>query len=218
MFAFMLCLTATAQDTDADMEKERIVRVGLCLGPGLSNFISDDEFASDDYQWRFRFHASVFQDILLKKPFFLHTEINYSALGTMFPVDILDSSGNMIGRGKYKYSLHYIQIPVLAKLKFGRLIRGYAAVGPYIGFLVAARGSVDPSIGADMYPTVNLADDYSPFDLGVKVHAGMEIPILNEQRLMFEARYSQGFWDISRSASRDWNSAFTFMFGYMFEL
>lgn len=207
---------AEAQDTL--QRKERVVRVGLCLGPALSNIITNDDLQNRTYEWRFRFHGSVFQDIHLKKRYYLHTEINYSAMGTMYPVDLLDSAGNQIGRGSYKYNLHYIQVPVLAKVKFGRTLKGYIAAGPYFGFLVAAKGGVDSGTGSTQYPQVNLLDDYTTFDLGVKLHAGIEIPILNEQRLMIEARYTQGFWDISDAEERDWNTSFTIMFGYMFEL
>lgn len=199
--------------------QERIVRVGICLGPGLSTLISDDDYLSRQYQWRFRFHASVFQDIYIKKPFYIHTEVNYTAAGTMYPVDLTDTSGNVTGQGAYKYNLHYIQVPVMGKFKFGNTVKGYVAAGPYIGFLVGARGGLDADNGiTGGYPTVDLLDQYNSIDLGMRLHTGVEVPILNEQRLLIEARYNQGFWDVSNALPRDWNGAFSLMVGYMFEL
>lgn len=200
-------------------QDERRVRVGLAIGPGLSNFITDDHFFAQKNQWRLKFHAAVFQDFHIKKPFYIQTEVNYSAMGTAREVDLTDSTGSIVSTGNYNYNLHYVQIPVLFKLKFGKNLKGYVALGTYAGFLVAAKGGINiGDKGSDQYPVVNILDDYITFDTGLKFHAGLEVPILNEQRLIFEGRYTQGFLDISDATSRDWNGAFTLMVGYMFEL
>lgn len=219
MRCFILALVLACFVFHSDAQEERRVRVGFNLGPGLSTIMSDNAFTNQQNQWRFRFHASVFQDFLIKKPFYIQTELNYSAMGTMQFVNLYDSIGNNIGRGAYKYNLHYIQIPVLAKFKFGKSIKGYVALGTYIGFLVSAKGGIDASdSGSDQYPVINIIDDYTTFDTGLKFHTGIEIPVLNEQRILIEGRYTQGFLDISDATSRDWNGGFSLMVAYMFEL
>lgn len=198
---------------------DKVIRVGLNFGANVSNFLPDEPFYKDIYNWRFRFYTAVFQDIRIASPFFLHTEVNYSAMGSMQKVFVTDFKGDTLGRGSFKYNLHYIQVPVLAKFKFGKKLKFTCEAGPYIGFLVAAKGGIDPDFSTTIvYPLYNLIDTYHIIDVGVKAGVGVEIPILNGQTLLIGVRYTQGFTDVSKVALRVWNVGIGFHLGYMFEM
>jgi hypothetical protein len=220
---FIACLVLSlfrlAAQPETKPPGDKVIRVGLNFGANVSNFFADDPFYKDIYNWRFRFYAAVFQDIRIAPPFYLHTEVNYSAMGTMQKVYVTDFNGDTLGRGSFKYNLHYIQVPVLAKFKFGKKTKFLCEAGPYIGFLVAAKGGIDPDFSTStVYPLYNLLDTYYTLDAGIKAGIGVEIPILNGQTLLFGTRYTQGFTDVSRVSPRDWNSGIGFHVGYMFEL
>lgn len=218
ILGFLLVKTLSAQP-ESKPPGDKVIRVGLNFGANVSNFLADDPFYKDIYNWRFRFYGAVFQDIRIAPPFFLHTEVNYSAMGTMQKVFVTDFNGDTLGRGSFKYNLHYIQVPVLAKFKFGQKLKFTCEAGPYIGFLVAAKGGIDPDFSTTtVYPLYNLINTYYTVDVGIKAGVGMEIPILNGQTLLIGARYSQGFTDVSKVAPRDWNAGIGFHLGYMFEL
>ena len=223
IWIFIVCLFFPLLQPAAQPEYkppgDKVIRVGLNFGANVSNFLADDPFYKDIYNWRFRFYAAVFQDIRIAPPFYLHTEVNYSAMGTMQKVFVTDFNGDTLGRGSFKYNLHYIQVPVLGKFKFGQKLKFTCEAGPYIGFLVAAKGGIDPDFSTSfVYPLYNLIDTYYTMDVGVKAGVGMEIPTLNGQILLIGARYTQGFIDVSKVAPRDWNAGIGFHLGYMFEL
>lgn len=212
-------LTLGAQTNDS-LYQRKTVRIGINAGANICNLLASEPFYNDLYQWRFQFYGGIFQDIRLKQNFlFLHTEFNYSAMGTMQRIHITDYNGDTLGTGKFKYNLHYLQIPVLLKFKFGKKVRFYGEIGPYVGFMVAAKGGIDPDFSTQtIYPLYNLVDNYYVVDAGLKGGLGVEIPVLNGQSLLIGFRYTQGFIDVSRFAPRDWNAGIGFHVGYMFDI
>ncbi|MCZ2442931.1 MAG: PorT family protein [Flavobacteriales bacterium] len=212
-----LCLKAQPVDS---LYQRKTLRIGISAGANVCNLLANNTFYTDLYKWRFQFYGAIFQDIRLKKNFlFMHTELNYSAMGTMQNIYVTNYNGDTLGPGKFKYNLHYIQIPILIKFKLGKKIRYYGEVGPYIGFLVAAKGGIDPDYKTEtIFPLYNLSDNYHIIDAGLKAGIGVEIPILNGQSLLIGMRYTQGFVDISRFSPRDWNIGIGFHLGYMFDI
>jgi hypothetical protein len=203
----------------ARSQEQNVVRVGVNMGLSYCNLVSNSPAFNDSHNWRFRFYAAVFQDIRVKRPFFIHTEVNYTGLGTKSPIDFTDSAGTIVGKGSLVANLHYVQVPVLAKLKFGKNSKGFVEAGPYFGLLVAAKGGKEPDFNTnELYPLINTIEDYQIFDLGLKIGLGVEIPILNEHTLVIGARFSQGFLDVTSNDTRTWNTAVSLHLGYMFEL
>lgn len=195
------------------------VQLGLSFGANLSNIISSETSNNRMYDWRLRFFAGVSQQATIKSWLLIRTEINYEGLGTSYPVQLFNVYGDSVGMGRYQVNLHYAQVPVLCKFRFGKTFKGFAEVGPYFGLLAAAKEGIDrePS-NLFNYPDLVSSDDYTRFDFGIKIGLGLEIPVYSDQAILIGARYSQGFIDISDATGRDWNGAFNLHIGYLFQL
>jgi hypothetical protein len=95
--------------------------------------------------------------------------------------------------------LNYVEVPILFRLFFNRegAIRPNAFIGPSFGFLTGAQGK----IGSGDYESINnYKDQYNNFDLGLGAGLGVNIRVANEMYLIFDARYTHGLSDVSKSA------------------
>jgi outer membrane protein W len=104
-----------------------------------------------------------------------------------------------------KQTLTYVEVPIVGRYFFNRegKFRPNIFVGPSFSFLTGVRnkvGSNDPEeIGS-------YKDDYNSVDLGVTTGAGVNIRIHNETYLVLDARYLQGFTDLSKSPDNKVNN------------
>ncbi|HET8861006.1 porin family protein [Marivirga sp.] len=136
---------------------------GIRASLNLSNLYVDnvdDENSKPGFAVGFYFRKNV-GDFVSIQP-----EINYSLKGSQINYD------GVLGNGKYRFNLSYIEIPVLANFHVGESL--YFSAGPYIATLIAAKtkhldgdGSVN---GVKEYDR----DDFNTFDYGVAAGVGFD--------------------------------------------
>ncbi len=120
----------------------------------------DDENMKPGFAVGFYFRKNV-ADVISIQP-----EINYSLKGSQI------NYNSVLGNGKYRFNLSYIEIPVLANFHIGESL--YFSAGPYIAALIAAKvkdvdgdGSVNSVRELDR-------DDFNTFDYGVAGGVGFD--------------------------------------------
>lgn len=112
---------------------------------------------------------------------------------------LYSQKGAMDSNSDTKLHLNYVEVPILLRLFFNREgnVRPNAFVGPSFGFLAGAQSKV----GNGDYESINnYKDSYNNFDLGLGVGLGVNIKVAPEMYLIFDARYTHGLSDISKSA------------------
>ncbi len=165
-------MTSNAQD----------VKFGFKGGLNFSN-INDLKAAGQDLDpdGRTGYHIGAVLQLSLMETFALQPEILYSAQGA----DDLD--------------VDYINIPILAKLKFA----GIASIeaGPQFGFVI--NDEIEDVLGS-----IQADAESESFDLGLAVGAGVELG-----GFFGQVRYNLGFTDVT-SAGDGKNSTFQVSVGY----
>jgi hypothetical protein len=89
--------------------------------------------------------------------------------------------------GDPDYRLNYITLPMLLQVKFGKSPLFFMNIGPYVGYLLPLASNTD------YY--------YKPFDMGISMGVGLEIPVSHQFSLNFEIRNNVGLVNISRNAT-----------------
>ncbi|RYZ98188.1 MAG: PorT family protein [Sphingobacteriaceae bacterium] len=107
------------------------------------------------------------------------------------------------------YKLDYLTVPVLANWHFGRTKNWYLQFGPYVGFLLSAKGSA--GIG-DLKPYMASTD--IGFDLGI----GVRFPVSDKTKLFIELNGQGGGSDVfkNNSGSTVRNSVSSVNIGFAF--
>ena len=151
----------------------------------------------------------------------VQAEINYNNMGWKEVIE--DGSGNT-----YSHYLHYIQVPLLMQMGWGREVRGLKFVfmaGPQFGYLFGE----GESRGGDTWDTshrpqgVTYQYDNSPdnhFDYGIAAGLGVELSTA-VGHFILEGRYYYGLGDsydnskrgyFSRSANQTIQAKLTYLF------
>lgn len=141
----------------------------------------------------------------------LQVELNYACLG--WKEDIM-SSQNVPLPDTYSRKLHYIQLPVLARLGWGREQNGwmgYFLAGPQVGFCFGETEeqgnswSLDTNGNPDrpngMFAQYGYGIDHK-FDYGITAGAGVEYST-SIGHFTLDARYYYGLSDIYRNGKKD---------------
>jgi hypothetical protein len=99
-----------------------------------------------------------------------------------------------IGGVSYSGSVtaNYVEIPVLAKFSFGKIIVPSVYVGPAFGMLMNANAEV--TLGGVSSGSVDVKDAYNGTDLGLVFGAEVKLPV----KLSVEARYNMGLKTIAK--------------------
>lgn len=107
-------------------------------------------------------------------------------------------------------ALDYIDVPVLARIRFGSgHTRYFAAGGPSTAFRVRAKARTSFSSSVE---EIDMADEVEAIDLGIAAGGGVEIG-----RLVVEARYTFGLTDVDKDpASRSKNRGIAATAGFRF--
>lgn len=140
----------------------------------------------------------------------LQMELNYSRLG--WKEDIIDQYSTPLP-DKYKRNLDYIQIPILARLSWGKEVNGpmiYLIAGPQLGFCFNEKEKKSetwtevngvPNRPNGMYEQYGKPIDRK-FDYGITAGLGLE---LNTKigHFMIDGRYYFGLSDIFDNGKKD---------------
>ncbi|MDH3493089.1 MAG: PorT family protein [Acidobacteriota bacterium] len=206
--------------------------------PQLSG--GQDNELSRDFKSRVAPNFGVFADVGVNKSFSVQAELNYAGQGGkrtgIQPVTQpipglppLPPGAFYYGDFKNTAELTYIEVPVLAKYKFGDSAkpRFYVNAGPYYGRLISAKtktagsstlfldrdGRIPillPPNGAPLPPipfdaTTDIKNDVNSNNFGITGGGGYEIPF-GKNYLQFDVRVSRGFLSIQRDTAANGNS------------
>lgn len=145
-------------------------------------------------------------------------EVNYAQLG--WKEDILDYSDDPVINTvtgepeEYERHIDYIQVPLLARLGWGRERKGaqfFFQIGPQMGFYLneSTKMNYTPETRNDeMRVSTVVAQESMPvenkFDYGITGGIGLEYSIPKAGHMMIEARYYYGLGNIYGNSKRDY--------------
>lgn len=149
----------------------------------------------------------------------IQAEINYSQMG--WEEDILDmdnkpvpSTANPEENEYYRRTLNYVQIPVLAHLRWGKEYNGasfYFNAGPQLGYLMSEKTATNFTPETANYSKrtnkVTAQDTMkveNAFDYGITAGLGLEIHLRKIGRFQLEARYYYGLGNLYGDSKRDY--------------
>ena len=202
--------------------------VGGRLGATWNNAVSRDLNGTLDFTNMSSFSVGAFYELGIDNNFFVQPEINFTEKGfrveegtnvNLFGVNLpIGASAVTVVR--------YLDMPVLAKYKFGNTegVRAYVAAGPSLGYAMngtlqtRARLLVDVKI-ADT-PIDLTSTNYNRFELGGVVGAGVEIPV-SFGKIQLDGRYTRSLMDVYELpvvGSRIRNQGFGFSVGFSIDL
>lgn len=149
-------------------------------------------------------------------------ELNYTQSGWKENPDSEESP--------YQRNLHYLQMPLLANIGFGRErggVKGFLVIGPQLGYCIGE--SVKE--GARYLPPQVLVGDLTQHDLkvqkkfeyGITGGLGMDISTRSGHHFIVEGRYFYGLSDIFSSTKKDpfgrsANSTISAKVSYLFDI
>ena len=140
----------------------------------------------------------------------LQVELNYATLG--WKEDIIDANTNPLP-DQYERQLHYLQLPLLARLGWGREkkgVMGYIVAGPQVGFMLSETTKQSEFTlteeGVPNRPNGMVAQYSMPIDrkldYGITGGAGIELST-KAGHFLLEGRYYYGLGDIYNNSKKD---------------
>jgi hypothetical protein len=189
----LLALAATAAQAQR-------ATFGLKAGASLTNAVGGPSY----FKNKFGFHGGLVANLPLSDMFSIQPEVLYSMKGYKF-----DGADPMGASLRSAQTLHYLDVPVLARLNTGGL---FFEAGPQIGYLVAAKFSRD---GNANLPATSYSSryGYKKVDFGYAAGLGYQLPGGPGIGL----RYNGSFNDFTKfyDAGGVRNSAFQLYLSYM---
>lgn len=140
----------------------------------------------------------------------LQVELNYAQLG--WKENVLNAQSQPLP-DRYSCHMHYIQLPVLARMAWGKEYKGwmgYFLAGPQLGYCLAEsserseftlNGNGEPDRPNGMFAQYDMAID-KRFDYGITAGAGVELSTA-AGRILLEGRYYYGLSDIFNNSKKD---------------
>ena len=171
----------------------------------------------------------------------IQAEINYATMG--WDENIMDKTDRPVvnlGTGKeekYKRTMNYIQVPILARLGWGRENQGaqfYIVAGPQIGFFLNEsttsnfeyedRYNVEASnMPASQIDSMEVMPVENKFDYGITAGVGFEYSMKRLGHFAIDARYYYGLGDFYGNAKKDFfgrsnHGAIVVKLSYLFDI
>jgi hypothetical protein len=199
------------------------IRFGVKAGVGLSKVRGTN--MEDDYKKLFGVNAGLMADFSFSDRLSFHPELLYSQKGTRvdYTAFYANSAGTLTLSNVGKGRLHYLDLPLLLRLKAGGF---FLEAGPQLGYLLAQKSELTMTgtttyIGGTTVSTVtktqtdDSTDGIRRFDVGYIVGIGYQLPQGFEVGLRFNNGFSNSNFDRS-SSDKVHNSVFQFQVGYLF--
>jgi hypothetical protein len=153
------------------------VEFGIKGGLNLAKFSNEN---GSSYKMNPSINLGGLAHIHITKSFAIQPELVYSGQGTKFNSDNKD----------YRYSLGYINVPVLFQLMTASRVR--FETGPQLGMLVSAKAKSEGS-------TVDIKQNFNSTDVAWAFGIGYISPA----KFGFDLRYNLGLTDITKSNTSD---------------
>ena len=174
------------------------------IGASWNNVTSKDLNGTIDFKTMSSYSAGAFYELDLGYNFFVQPEVNYNEKGfrsdlnkdfTLFGVN-LPVGANAVT------VVRYVDVPVLAKYKFGHTegVRAYLMAGPSLGY--ALNGTIDTraklliDFKVASTPIDLTANNYKRLELAGVVGGGVELPIGSVAKIFADVRYSKSLTDV----------------------
>lgn len=157
----------------------------------------------------------------------LQMEINYCNLGWK-----QDFSETDTPQYSYKRDMHYITVPIMARMGWGREKRGflgYVVAGPQFGYLLSEKEAMSSQLLSDNDGLSTARKSQygkaaqNRFDYGITAGAGVELNTLSAGHYMLDLRYYLGLADIFSNGKADYfgrsaNGTLTIKLTYLFDI
>lgn len=178
---FAFSAAAVAQTPD--------IKLGAKAGLNISTLSN-----MDDSKSKAGFHVGALAEIFINEKFSVQPEILYSSQGVK-------------GNEGFKFTLDYINVPIMAKYY---VIDGLSIqAGPQIGFNVKADMDTK-EMGIKISKDVK--DNVNTVDFGLNFGAGYELPM----GLFADVRYNLGLNKVNKEGESSKNGVFQLSVGYKF--
>lgn len=184
----LLALAALSLPFTALSQKR--VSIGLKLS-GTMNFVSSSFIRNLSPKQGFSIGALT--EVKIIGPLAIRAEVLFANRGYKDEITFTDASGGVIGTDALRLNTNYIDIPVLAKFSFGKVVKPY--------FLLGGKGSLFVN-GKIKYPDINIpnsttgASTYrynaNSYDYSALGGFGLDFN-LSKLSVFTELRYNHGF-------------------------
>ncbi len=172
-----ICLFAFA-NANAQWESEPTEKP-LSFGPKIALGGSTAYHEISQYDWTFTYSVGVFMNYKLSKGVFIHPELNFQSRG--YQTTLL----SMVN----KYSISYIDIPILARVKFASF---HVLAGPYFDYKISDEFSIDGNNIADI-----IIRKHNSFDIGIAAGAEIALP----SNMSADVRVNFGITELKENTS-----------------
>lgn len=180
--AFISINVITAQNNDKKDNSTSTAGFGIKGGVNFSNMYTEDV---DDENMLTGFNAGIFAEMPLTESISLRPELNFTTKGSELKYN------NALFSGAGKFSLNYVELPVLLQAKFGNTFSIH--FGPYAAYLVDAKIKNQTSTGTfDFENNIN-EDDLNRFEAGVAAGVGLDF-----DNFGIGARYNYGLTTVGK--------------------
>ncbi|UEG51039.1 PorT family protein [Ferruginibacter lapsinanis] len=195
-----------AQETQTAAEAKPTAKFGIKGGLNLTNLYVDNV---KDENIKPGVNAGFYAKIPVTKNFSVQPEILYSMKGAQM------NYNNLLGSGKYRFNLDYLEVPVAAVINVAKNFNIHA--GPYAAFLLSAKvQDVDKNGNINGATELN-KDNFESLDYGV--FGGVAFDVGN---VTIGGRYTYGLKEIGKAGlsgnltENSKNSAISFYLGFGF--
>lgn len=178
----MSAFTASAQESTG---AEKNTTFGIKGGANLSSlYVNEDDL---DENMKLGFQLGFFAKAGISENFAIQPELLYSQKGAQLTY-------NGLFDGKASFNLHYVEVPVLAVINFGKF---NVHVGPYASYLagVTIKNKGDNNSDFDFEEELD-KDNFESFDYGIAGGLG-----LDGDGIGFGLRYNYGLKEIGKERS-----------------
>lgn len=199
--------TANAQVQQTSSESMLTPKVGVKGGVNFSNLFVDDV---QDENLKAGLNLGLFAKFPVTRGISVQPELLYSSKGSTITYT------NLLGNGKYRFNLNYIELPVLAVINVAKNFNVH--VGPYASYLASA--NIKQKIEDAENPEINAfkEEDFNRIDYGLVGGIGFDV-----QNFTLGARYNYGLHEVgkkdnltSRALKDSKNGVISFYVGYGF--
>ena len=162
------------------------VKGGLALGdvPNIDEEVTDVSGVSTDR--RIGFAAGGFLTWRFESGLAIQPEVLYTQKG----VKVTGSEGGVSAEIRLKTD--FVDVPILARYTFGKVVRGYLFAGPSFDFKVSAKVEMQ-ALGQS--EEEEISDDVESFEFALVFGGGVELG-----PLLVEGRWSEGLTDLAKES------------------
>lgn len=211
LLAVLLCLTTTLTARAQVGEPRSQIALGVSGGLAMNTIGFDPTIKQKMHLGptvgvTARFTSELYFKLLCS----LQIELNYASLG--WKEEVLSSKSQPLP-DQYRRDMNYLQLPILARLAYGREKRGvmgYLVAGPQFGYLFSEKTKQSQfTLGADGQPDRpnGMTAQYGKaaerkIDYGITAGLGLEVNT-KIGHFMIEGRYYYGLGDIYDNSKKD---------------